>query len=383
MNIASKPPEAVQAQIASFTVERVPRQNDQERILRDIGTLAVHEPADIHGAEKLKLQEKPDGNYEFVTVVTDEEVATAKDYTAFVAETGGLHYGPTAWRAELLQNFKDFVPAVAALQEEVGDRATRHSHHKRLPGQAHNSMVFPLEHKGQEYVVRMSEDDKGRSALSADGHMMAGALAQGVPGLEQIVAASYEKGITIAKRVPGKPIEDLTADDMNAVTQEQANHYVESVMAGHRAGIEFDSKKSNILYDQEKGFGIVDLSVVRPGHEESLGEVMTEMIGSAQNAGAYYQREPVTPQEFAQFVALHKSQLNTLNKLREAADKKLSGNDRQVVLADIDTTAAAIQKIIIKYSNPQTLPPKQTYAAPEPYTLTPDGYRVYQEDIIE
>lgn len=383
MNTVNKSPEAIQAQIASFTAEQVLRQSDQECILRDIGMLAVHEPTDIYGAEKLELQEKPDGSYEFASVATDEKVAAANDYTAFVTETGGMHYAPTAWRAGLLHNFKDFAPAVAALEEEVGDRATQHSHHRRLPGQAHNSMVFPIEHEGQEYVVRMSNDSKGKGALSADGHMMAGQLAQGISGLEQIVAASYEKGVTVATRVPGKPIENLTADDMNAVTQEQANHYVESVMAGHRAGIEFDNKKSNILYDRAKGYGIVDLSVVRPGHEAPLGEVMAEMIGSAQNAGAYYRREPVTPQEFAQSIALYESQLNTLNKFREAADEKLAGDDRQQVLADIATTAAAIQKNIVKYSNPSTSAPKHAHSQPEPYALTPDGYRAYKDDIVD
>jgi hypothetical protein len=339
--LTSKSPELIQAQVATYAAEQVGNYRDRGYIFENIGTIALGSVEDItritqdtecHQDETGKIVRIPEG--------TLRTAATASEYTGFLRSVGGSNYEATAGRAELLGAYHEYEPTVATLKSELSDPTTRKGHPNFL-GSGSNSMVFSISKRDTKFAVRVPT---GRSLdpEAIDSHLGGAVLGKGVPHLEQIVAASYIEGVTIAEIMPGKEMGDLTVEEIDQVTDEQLGELVDTLVAVNKRGIEIDPKPSNMFYDPEQGYGIVDYHSSKVAgkttQDQTLGTIVGWMSTGIENAGRYgkpYKSEK-SVEDFSEDVAFAKANYRVLERYRVVVEGKLSGEDRKEALKQID-----------------------------------------------
>lgn len=359
MKISDKSPEIIQAQIATFIAEQVEHYNDKAHLFNNLGSLALGEMGDITrvttSAEYLKGE---DGNKSLrVPEGTERTVATAAEYTDFLRSVGGSRYEAIQCRAEMFKEYGRFEPTITTLRAELADPAKRKEHPNFL-GNGSNAKVFSITEGDKSYAVRVP-NGHGISPLEIDSHIAGAVLGKGIPHLEQIVAASYKDGVTVAEVMPGKEVGHLTPEEIKSITDEQLGELVDTLVAVSEHGIEIDPKPSNIFYDPKEGFGIVDYHSSKVAGkisaDQNLGTIVGWMATGIDNAGFYgkpYKSEKTT-EEFAQDLEFKKADLEVLERYRNVVEAKLSGEAQQTALAEIDKHISSGKEVVDNYSNPQ------------------------------
>lgn len=338
-----KSPELRQAQIATFASEKIKDHGDMSHILNSLSELAIGNLTDVtRVAQSFKYGEDEMGRFVRVSETSERTAATASEYTNFLRSVGGANYEAIRDRAAMLTQYNQvFKPIITGLRAELQDPAS-HAEHPAFMGRGLNSDVFRITHEGKEYAVRIPRGTESRPA-TIDGIYMAGILGKGVPHLEQIVTVSYEDGVTVAEVMPGKEMaKDMTVEDVAAMTDEQLSILVDTLMIVSERGIEIDPKPTNILYDRDAGFGIIDYGSSRVAAtnsaDQDLGTIVGWMATPIMNAGFYGDYSPkTTADEYAQ--AVHKTSVNlgVLKRFRSIVESKLDGEDRETALKGIDS----------------------------------------------
>ncbi len=356
--IITKSPEVIQAQIAAFAAERVEYFKDSSHILENLGKLAAEGFDDatrtIGSGEYLRDEA---GGFVRLPEGTERTVATTSEYVDFLRSVNGSDYDSIQSRADLLKAYDSFAPTIDKLRQELSDPATRKSHPSFL-GNGSNSMVFSISQEGKDYAVRVP-NAKRPNPVVIDSHLGGAVLGRGIPHLEQIVAASYENGVTIAEIMPGKEVGDMTSDEITQITDEQLSQLIDTLQTVSERGIEIDPKPSNIFYDPESGFGIVDYHsskvAGKSSADQDLGSIVGWMSTPIDNAGLYGKgyNPDKTIDDYARNLDLYAASLEVLGRYRRTVDNKLVGDDRQVALKFIDSSIQARQETIENYSNPE------------------------------
>lgn len=350
--IRAKTPEEIQAQIATFAAEQVENKGDRRHVFKNIVDLATR------GSEDMTRITEAGGEYEGQEVITPagiERTIAAKDYTEFLRSVGGSKYEAIRGRAEILGAYKDFAPAVSELKESLRAHPAPKEHAAFL-GNGSNARVFFIEKEGKKYAVRIPNREEGISPDDVDHHLAAAFLSKGVPHLEQIVAASYEDGVTVAEIMPGKEMGKLGLEDIRVMTDGQLAELVDTLTAAHKRGIHIDPKPSNFFYDRKAGFGIVDLAsskIARPSKDQVLAEIIGWAAVSIQNATTYGRplKEMLTTEEFAQDLEISKAILHVLSHYKDVVGRNLEGADSVIALKSIDVRIQERQRRIDNYSD--------------------------------
>lgn len=283
-------------------------------------------------------------------------VATAAEYTDFLRRVGGSKYEPIRRRAEMLDAYAHFKPAIARLKYELADTATPRQH--PILGDSLISRVFLIEEGDKKYAVRIPKNHKIK-ARTVDGRLAGAALGKNIPHLEQIVAASYEDGVTVAEVMPGKEISILTPEEVSQVSDEQIGALVDTLITANKHDIEIDTKPSNFFYDPEAGYGIVDYHSAKVASKNSKNQTIGDIVGSASgaisNAGFYGKDSDLdkTVDDYARDLKLHEANLNVLQRYRTIAANKLNGEEQLTALKKIDDTVSNVQDEIAFCSNPE------------------------------
>lgn len=354
-----KSPEVIQAQVATFAAERVEHYQDSGHIFNNLGNLALGEAGDItRVTDSAEYHKGEDGNNSLrVPEGTERTVATATEYTDFLRSVGGSRYEAIQGRAEMLKEYGRFEPTIATLRTELADPAKRKEHPNFL-GNGSNAMVFSITEGDKSYAVRVP-NGKGISPAAIDSHLAGAVLGKGIPHLEQIVAASYKDGVTVAEVMPGKEVGHLTPDEISGVTDEQLGELVDTLVAVSEHGVEIDPKPSNIFYDPKEGYGIVDYHsskvAGKSSADQDLGTIVGWMATGIDNAGFYgkpYGSEKTT-EDYAHDLELKKANLGVLERYRNVVEAKLSGDEQQTALAELDKHIASGKEAVDNYSNPQ------------------------------
>ncbi|HSW37411.1 MAG TPA: hypothetical protein VLG37_03530 [Candidatus Saccharimonadales bacterium] len=350
MSETPKPPEVVQAQIAAFAAEGVEHYKDKGHILDNLGNLAVERAKDVtRVTDSDEYHKAENGERTPVPAGTERTAATASDYINFLRSVGGSKYEGIQGRAEMLRRYGAFAPTVERLRQESADPATRKEHPAYL-GTGLNSNVFKILDGEKTYAVRIPKS-KEVNASVVDSHLAGAVLGKGVPHLEQIVAASYEDGATVAEMMPGKEVEDLTIDEIKRITDNQLGELVDTLIAVSQRGIEIDPRPSNVLYDTEAGFGIVDYLSSKVAGKSTADQKLNIIVGwMAKNiniAGFNHKGN------FAQDMDFDKARLDVLKRYRNVVEVKLKGDEQQKALDKIDSEIKSTQEIIDNSSNAQ------------------------------
>ncbi|MCB9819892.1 hypothetical protein H6796_01155 [Candidatus Nomurabacteria bacterium] len=354
-----KPPEVIQAQLATFAAERVEHYQDSGHIFNNLGNLAISQVGDITRVTKSTEYHKDNNGNNSLRVPegTERTVATSSEYTDFLRSVGGSRYEAIQGRAEMLQAYDHFESTIATLRAELADPARRKEHPNFL-GNGSNAMVFSISEGNKSYAVRVPNGDASNPS-TIDSHLAGAVLGKGIPHLEQIVAASYKDGVTVAEVMPGKETGDLTLKEIHGVTDQQLGELVDTLIAVSEHGIEIDPKPSNIFYDPEEGYGIVDYHSSKVAGKNSadqeLGEVvgwMTTPINSAGFYGKPYKSEK-TPEDYSSDLEFMEANLEVLERYRNVVAAKLTGDTQQKALAKIDESIATSKESVRNYSSPQ------------------------------
>jgi hypothetical protein len=240
-----KSPEVQQAQLASFAEEGLDFYHEQKAVFEEgiesSNGNGLPESHAIDAANVLPagfMIPKP-------SLLPDGE----SRLTDYLREVGGAGHATIARRAELLGAFKRFEPIVEGLDES------------QIIGKGDKCRAYLLEDQDQEYVVRKTHANRPRPFI-IEGYVRGCMRAQGIPHLEQIAAVSYDKGIIVTELIPGKKVSDLTPDDRQKVSDAQLEQLIVTLAATQEVGISIDlGNGGNLLYDEEEGFGMVDLDV--------------------------------------------------------------------------------------------------------------------------
>lgn len=355
--LTSKPPELLQAQVATFTAERVENYQDKAHLFNNLGNLAVGGVEDITRITNSAEYHK-DENGESVRIPegTERTVATGSDYVDFLRSVGGSSYEAVQGRADIIKAYSSFAPTIDRLRGELADPATRKEHPAYL-GNGSNSTVFEINSEGKDYAVRVP-NGKGIKPGVIDSHLAGAVLGKDIPHLEQIVAASYEDGLTVAEKMPGKEVGELTAEDIKGITDSQLSDLVDTLVTVHERGIEIDPKPSNFFYDPEAGYGIVDYHSSKVAGKNSKDQELGKIVGWAStvinNTGFYgkaYKSEKA-PEDYAHDLEFHRANLDVLTRYRTVVEQKLTGEEQEKALQEIDSKVQATQESVDNYSKP-------------------------------
>jgi hypothetical protein len=203
-------------------------------------------------------------------------------YAEFLRHTRGNRPEIIKKRTELQANYAEFKPLVDELRKSLAsaDRNGRHESYIHHGGTAN---AFSLEKDGREYVVRTINKETYRQdgKVAIDKYVAGIAQAEGMPHLEQIIAASYEDEVTIAERMPGKSPDTMTADEIGQITDDQLYELLNTLKTADDHNIKLDSHAGNYLYDKDEGFGLIDFdSPLYKGvyQDQGLGDKVAQAI---------------------------------------------------------------------------------------------------------
>lgn len=354
--VTPKPDEIVQAQVAAFAAERIGSYEDVVHVFDNIGSIAVGEAADItRVTDTTEYHRDADGHTQRVPEGTEVTVATTAEYQDFLRSVGGSRYEAIQGRAEMLKEYGRFEPTIAALRAELADPATR-KNYPAFVGQGSNSMAFTIEEGDKSYIVRVPHGAEAKPSI-IDSHLAGAVLGKGIPLLEQIVAASYENGVTVAEVVPGKEMGDLTVEDIQQVTDAQLGELADALIAANTHGIEIDPKPSNFLYDPEAGYGIIDYHSSKVAGKSTQDQGLGEIVGWAAtpitNAGLYgHYKSNKTAEDYDREIAFNEANLGVLKRYRQVVAGKLQGDERAAALVALDEAVDGLQAAVDEQANP-------------------------------
>lgn len=266
INSTPKSPELLLAQVSAFVAESFHSMSDRSLVLRQIGDLSL----DSLVVNKVKVNHF-DVHYD--------------DYASFLREKRGSKYEPIEKRAEILMAYREFAPTVRNLKESVDGSEIMSDCLTYIGGGAFSN-VFRVEHEGEQYAVRLVKNGIGRMGPSVaetiDNHLAGAILVKGVPHFEQIAAASYSEGVTVAQKLPGKNLNRLYVADIEKITDVQLEEFVDTIITAHKFGIRLDPMPTNVIYDETEGFGVVDFDsrkIISKVYDNSISKKISSVAG--------------------------------------------------------------------------------------------------------
>lgn len=352
---APKTPEERQAQVAAFAAERIEHHEDRKHVFDNLDAVASGDVEDVARiTSRAEYHKDEDGNTVRVVPGTKRTVATGKEYLDFLRAIGGSRYEGIQGRTEILQKYSEFAPLIDALRKELPDPAKR-KEHPTFIGNGSNSKVFSITHEGTTYAVRIPNGKRVNPSV-VDSHLAGALLGKDMPHMEQIVAASYEDGVTVAEMIPGVEMGDLNVEDVRQITDDQLRDLVDTVVKANEKGIEIDPKPSNFLYDRDKGFGVADYHssrVIKNSADQDPGTVVGWMSTVITNAGFYGRgsNPEMTVEDYARDRTQHVANLKVLERFRSIVEERLKGDQLQIALSDIDKRIVSYHDTISRYGD--------------------------------
>lgn len=134
------------------------------------------------------------------------------------------------------------------------------------------SNVQKLEIDGKFYAIRKP---KGDNLQEIDKHLEAAVRVAGIPHMEQIIAASYIDGRTVAPFIEGAPIGQCNLDQVTTI---QVAELYDSMKQAETKGVGFDFAGKNLLYDPQEGFTVIDLGLSERFDDLSVAGALLTLI---------------------------------------------------------------------------------------------------------
>lgn len=337
----SKSPEELKAQVAAFAHEEIEDYRDRADLLARVDDISAGQFENItRNTESVEYHNDESGNSVRTPIGTERTVATKQEYIDFLRRVGGSKSDIIRNRTDMITAYGLFESHVDSLIKDIeGAEDTRE--HSSFLGNGSNSRVFSMDFSGRKYAVR-----KIRSAEAVNSHLAGAVLGKGISHLEQIIAASFEKGVTIAEIMPGSQFGNLSLEEIRQINDGQLEELLDTIIIANKRGIKFDQKPSNYLYDSKLGFGIVDMT---SGEQDIASAIHVSFT----NMGIYGRWGSCkTVEEYAKQLEFHQANIDVLKRYRAVVSKKLDGAVLETALIGINRDIDAVQNSIDEYSDP-------------------------------
>ncbi|MDR2431137.1 MAG: hypothetical protein LBD99_02660 [Candidatus Margulisbacteria bacterium] len=243
----------------------------------------------------------------------------------------------------VLNDYAAFLPYVDQLKTEIS--RIKPNRHPAFLAAGRTVRVFGLELDSGKYAVRLIYADDGWHHFYS--RLCGYSLNAGRDGMEQIVAASLEDGVTISRLMPGRLISWLSAKDAACISPGQLAALLNNLIQAYQNGILIDTSPGNLFYDRDAGFGIIDYCSVN-GLSYALGNLAAAVLAGfgfkhriddrrgspavLREIGIFYRHkisliefykrfaaEKFAPEDYA---AVEETALNMLRKLRRLAARR-------------------------------------------------------------
>jgi hypothetical protein len=116
-------------------------------------------------------------------------------------------------------------------------------------------------------------------------------------------------------------------------------------------GIELDPKLSNFLYDTDEGFGAVDYHSSKIAGKDSADQKLGDIVGwmatvIAESGDMQLSKPDKTSSDYEKQLDIKKANYEVLQRFSTLANKKLTGDDREVAKDMIDATLSSLKKTV-------------------------------------
>ncbi len=230
--IQPKSDEHIYAQTAAYVHEQP---HDRE-LGRDIGGVAT---AFVSGESVITTGEGSD---------KQETEHTSEDYVSFLRAASPETRSDIGFLTDKMRAYADFKEDI---DDILADSSEDDEHYL---GKGSAGMAFKLQRDDQDYAVK-------RGGVSF-GDIRAFNRAKDIDGVSHLVAMDLDAKRSVMNLVPGTLATQLTNADRVAIPEVHVQGVIEKAVELYDAGVRIDPKPSNFLYDQEKGFGIIDYQVL-------------------------------------------------------------------------------------------------------------------------
>jgi hypothetical protein len=273
--------------------------------------------------------------------------------------------GADDFESQLTDNYSLFRDEVEAIISQLQHGVPK----KDLPqflGQGGNTAAYRVDVDGSGYVARLSNNAGFNTSEAMASRKAALARGSGVVGLEQIVAYKPEADIAITQLMSGQEITNISQTDIEQINYEQLAKLIDTLATASDKGLMIDPKPSNIFYDAEAGFGIIDYSLKSDpsadvGKQVSWAAADLGWLGYKSADERYAKGRNL--EEFQQLADRCQVNLEILKLFREVAVAKLPSSQIDTALARIDKEITDSQGIIENYRNPEWV---ENYIHPKP-----------------
>ncbi len=254
------------------------------------------------------------------------------EYLAFMREVGGNSRSEVIQdRVKILEAYGQFQPVVDILLRDLKDSEA--TERPDFLGKGRDSKAFKIEKDGKQYAVRVPHE-YGSKAVAIDEHVAAAVLSREMSGLEQLVAASYESGVTISELMAGKEVAALSLEEIRGITQEQINDLIDLLKVAHKKGISIDPSPENLFYDKQKGFGVIDSNSFEARGYDPSQQSLGDVIGVVAQVFVHSALESVIETKPDQ-LELAKTYKAFFEKFTRAIEEKLDDADQKSALVRV------------------------------------------------
>lgn len=352
MKITPKSPEQIQAQVADFAQESVENSgyfkgNERRQIFQGMGKLAAGAIADYTYTRE---HEDMLGTKRW----TDEYTIPAGQYVSHLRRTGGARNERVQARTQYQQAYEQMRPVIGNMVRQLTDDAVDRTSHESFVGKGSNAAAFGFEIDGKKYVAKIAHG-KEDNAFRSDERFLDLVPGKGIPHLEQLAAISYEDGVAVMERMPGTDMFHTPAESADQATTDQLEDAITAMRAAHAAGIVFDPKASNYMYDPKEGFGFIDYMPQGPpetAQQQTLAQKMEYFVNGLAHVGTPQVAIPKTKADYLNNAANAEVSLRLLEKYRVVCAAQPDAETFAGTLAEIDEQVAHKQQLITNVATP-------------------------------
>lgn len=318
MSVHHKPPEVLQAQVAAFAQEQTSRLEygkPKVALYQHLGQLADGPVEDFDYSVQRNIW---NAETRQMAPAETEHTIPAPAYLEHLRRIGGSRSVEVSDRASYLRAYQEFQPEITSLLATLpADESSRLNHDAAL-GSGLSVIAFSLRHDDKDYIVKVSRTAH-KGAANADARLRDLMQGKGIGHIEQLAAISYEQGVAVTERVPGKDMSQLAPEELNQISQEHIEQGLQTLAAMQAAGLAVDTKAGNVMFDPNAGFGFIDYSLDRQVHGEAQpfrmkANALLWSIAGVDN----HEHLRNSAQDYQEEAADYKARAGVLQRFREA-----------------------------------------------------------------
>ena len=256
MHFHQKSPEYMQSQIAEFVRSGELDYNQKTTTSRQIGTLALSpEGTDVNGVVEKMVSKEP-----------QEVTVSYEVYLDFLRNMSNEDRARLKYHETALQAYEIYRPSIDALLADVATYEDK-TQHPQFLGKGTNGAAFRLDFDDTPLVVKQSHSNGERVDRVGASHSESAAFYIGnqIDHLQHQVAASPDSEIIITELLPGRTINTLSFEELASIPDDDIRQVIDLVITMAEHGLVFDPKISNVMYDPDEGFSILDYGLRASG----------------------------------------------------------------------------------------------------------------------